>query len=156
MGDKVSKKENQLRQLQDLLNSDAITKEEFEVRKKEILFNENNKKEKKNILLIISSILTIIYLVLSLTSVVKIGMNISSDMETAAMGIATILVFPHYFLTFLALIFNVLGIFTRKKGFVLTGAILYTVAMVSFPIYFFFVVTQMILSYIGYAQMKKE
>jgi len=156
LGDKVSNKENQLRQLQDLLNSDAITKEEFEIRKKEIIFEKGSKKEKANILLVISCILTIVYLVFSFVHWLSVGIDMTSDLESIGMALAVVLVFPHYFLTFLALVFNILGIFTRKKGFALTGAILYTVAMVSFPVYFFFVVTQMILSYIGYAQMKKE
>ena len=42
----------------------------------------------------------------------------------------------------------------NKRGFALTGAILYAVAMVMFPFYFFFVVVQMILSFVGFAKLK--
>ena len=42
-----------------------------------------------------------------------------------------------------------------KRGFALTGAILYAVSMVLFPMYFFFVIVQMILSFVGFAKLKK-
>lgn len=43
----------------------------------------------------------------------------------------------------------------NKRGFALTGAILYTVALVLFPVYFMFVIVQMVLSYVGFAKLKK-
>ena len=42
----------------------------------------------------------------------------------------------------------------NKRGFALTGAILYTVALVLMPLYFMFVIIQMILSYVGFAKLK--
>ena len=53
-----------------------------------------------------------------------------------------------------AVIFNVLGWAMNKRGFALTGAILYTVALVLMPLYFMFVIIQMILSYVGFAKLK--
>jgi len=44
----------------------------------------------------------------------------------------------------------------KKRGFALTGAILYTVALILFPMYFMFVIIEMILSYVGFAKMKKD
>lgn len=75
--------------------------------------------------------------------------------EQIGAGIATVVVMPHLICTTLAVIFNGLGLFLRKRGFALTGAILYTVALVLFPVYFMFVIVEMILSYIGFAKMKK-
>jgi hypothetical protein len=43
----------------------------------------------------------------------------------------------------------------NKRGFALTGAILYAVSMVLFIPYFFFVLVQTILSFIGFAKLKK-
>ena len=54
----------------------------------------------------------------------------------------------------LAVIFNILGWAMNKRGFALTGAILYTVALVLMPLYFMFVIIQMILSYVGFAKLK--
>lgn len=71
-------------------------------------------------------------------------------------GIATTLVMPHLICTLIAVIFNALGLFLNKRGFALTGAILYSVAMVLFLAYFMFVIIEMILSYVGFAMMKKK
>lgn len=79
----------------------------------------------------------------------------SSGAEQAGAAIATAIVLPHLICTVLAVIFNGLGLFLGKRGFALTGAILYTVAMVLFIPYFFFVIIQMILSYVGFAKLKK-
>jgi len=43
----------------------------------------------------------------------------------------------------------------KKRGFALAGAILYSVAMVLFPMYFMFVIIEVILSFIGYARTPK-
>ena len=75
--------------------------------------------------------------------------------EQLGAGIATVVVMPHLVCTVLAMIFNGLGLFMRKAGFALVGAILYTVALVLFIPYFFFVIIEMILSYIGFAQLNK-
>ena len=63
---------------------------------------------------------------------------------------------PHLICTLIAVIFNALGLFLNKRGFALTGAILYSVAMVLFLAYFMFVIIEMILSYVGFAMMKKK
>lgn len=81
--------------------------------------------------------------------------NSANTAEQIGAGIATVLVMPHLVMTVLAVIFNALGLFMHKRGFALTGEILYTVALVLFPIYFMFVIVEMILSYIGFAKMKK-
>lgn len=81
----------------------------------------------------------------------------NSDVATQlGAGIATALVTPHLVCTGLAVIFNALSVFMRSRGFALTCAILYTVALVTFPMYFMFVIIEMILSYIGFATMKKQ
>ena len=43
-----------------------------------------------------------------------------------------------------------------RRGFALTGAILYTVAIVLFPLYFMFVIIQVILSFVGFAKMQSH
>ena len=78
----------------------------------------------------------------------------SEGANQAGAALATAIVMPHMVLTVLATIFNGLGCFLEKRGFALTGAILYAVAMVLMPIYFMFVVLQMILSFIGFAKLK--
>ena len=70
-------------------------------------------------------------------------------------GLATAIVMPHNIAAILGALMNTIGYFANSRGFALTGAILYTVALVLFPIYFMFVVIQMILSYIAFVRMKK-
>lgn len=79
----------------------------------------------------------------------------SDGAEQVGAALATALVTPHMICVVLAVIFNGLGVFMNKRGFALTGGILYAVAMVIFIPYFFFVIAQMILSFVGFAKMKK-
>lgn len=111
--------------------------------------------QKLNLLLLISFVIGAIYMIYSLvywTSTAGAG---ASTAEQIGSGIATVLVMPHLAFTFLAVLFNALGLFLKKRGFALTGAILYCVAIVMFPVYFMFVVIEAILSFIGFAKMKK-
>jgi len=113
-------------------------------------------KQKLSKCLLISFILGVLYLIYSATYWSGTVGSGTSTAEQIGSGLATAIVMPHLVFTALAVIFNALGLFMRKRGFALTGAILYTVALVLFPVYFMFVVIQMILSYVGFAKMKKE
>ena len=62
---------------------------------------------------------------------------------------------PHMICAVLAAIFNVLGWAQNHRGFALTGAILYAVAAAVFPLYAMFTLVQMILSFVGFAKLKK-
>ncbi|KXB62012.1 MULTISPECIES: hypothetical protein [Olsenella] len=111
-------------------------------------------KKKLNVLLLISFVLGALYL---LYSVYYWGGAGSSGMTAyrAGAAIATYLVMPHLASTAVAVIFNGLGLFMHKPSFALVGAILYAVAMVLFPMYFFFVVAQTVLSFVGFSQLRK-
>lgn len=112
-------------------------------------------KQKLSKCLLISLIIGAIYLIYSAFYWTGTAGSGATTAEQVGSGIATVLVMPHLVFTVLAVIFNALGLFMRKRGFALTGAILYTVALVLFPVYFMFVIVEMILSYIGFAKMKK-
>lgn len=112
-------------------------------------------KQKLNKCLLISFIIGLLYAIYSIS---YWGGAMTSGGETAEQlgaGIATVVVMPHLVCSVLAMVFNGLGLFMRKAGFALVGAILYTVALVLFIPYFFFVIIEMILSYIGFAQLNK-
>lgn len=83
------------------------------------------------------------------------GMASGDSAEALGAGIATALVTPHLICTVIAVIFNGLGLFMKKSTFALVGAILYAVSMVLFIPYFFFVIIEMILSFVGFSQLKK-
>lgn len=111
--------------------------------------------KKLNKCLLVSFILGILYAVY-LIAYFSGAVGGSSGAEQAGAAIAAALVTPHMVCEVLATIFNGLGLFMDKRGFALTGAILYTVSIVLFPPYFMFVIIQMILSYIGFAKLKKQ
>lgn len=111
---------------------------------------------KKSKCLIISFILGLIYVIYS---IVYWGGTASAAIDSSEMigtGIATMLVLPHLVMTIIAVIFNGFGAFLNKRGFALTGGILYGVAMILFLPYFMFVIIQMILSFVGYCLMRNK
>lgn len=113
-------------------------------------------KKKKSNCLLVSLILGVAYIVYLFAYFFGANANTNGSAEAIGVGLATALVMPHMIVTLLAVIFNILGWAMGKRGFALTGAILYAVAMVVFPMYFFFVIVQMILSFVGFAKLKTK
>lgn len=106
----------------------------------------------KNILALISIILTGLYLVYSayywLGVVGNTGVGFA---EYTGSFIATALVVPHLLCILIGFVFNCLGYFLNKKNFILVAAILYAVSIVLFISYFMFIIVQMILCFVSYA-----
>ena len=111
-------------------------------------------KTKKSKCLLISWILGVLYVLYLIGYIVNTNASMTETAEAIGAGIATVIIMPHLICTVLAVIFNILGWAMNKRGFALTGAILYTVALVLMPLYFMFVIIQMILSYVGFAKLK--
>jgi len=86
-----------------------------------------------------------------------VGTNTSTtdDAEAIGAGIATVLVLPHLLVTWLGIVFGLIGFFTRKTGFQLTAAILYSVGAVLFIIYAIFLLPSIVLGFVGYSSQKK-
>ncbi|RGD64486.1 hypothetical protein DXA98_10565 [Lachnospiraceae bacterium OF09-6] len=106
--------------------------------------------------LLISFIIGVLYILYSISYWSGTAGSGADTAEQIGSGIATALVMPHLICTALAVLFNGFGLFMKKRGFALTGAILYTVALVLFPMYFMFVIIEVILSFIGYAKTPKD
>ena len=77
------------------------------------------------------------------------------DAEVIGAGIATALVLPHMLITWLAVIFGIIGFFTTKAGLLLTAAILYCVGALFFLLYAAFLIPSIVLGFIGYSVQKK-
>jgi hypothetical protein len=86
-------------------------------------------------------------------SLSKIGTQSTDAASIIAFGLVSVLALPHLILVFLGGLFNILGWALNKKGLALTGAILYSVAMVFMIPLFYFLIIQTVLSYVGYATM---
>lgn len=113
------------------------------------------RKPKKSVLALISMILAWLYAIY-LISHFSGAVTTTEGVEQAGAALATALVTPHIVCVFIGAIFNSLGYFMNRHAFVLVGAILYSVAIALFPLYAFFIVIQMILSYVAFAKMKKQ
>lgn len=112
----------------------------------------------KNKLLLVALVLSALYMAYSAWYWLGGGASaqVSSDSASQLGGaLAAALVTPHLLLAFLGLVFNALGFAMGKRGFALTAGILYAVSMVLFPMYFFFVIVQMILCFVAFAKMRK-
>lgn len=113
--------------------------------------------QKKNKLLLISMILTGLYLIYIIAYFGGILANTGVDSyEYVGGAIASALVFPHLICVFIGFIFNCLAFFMNKRAFALVAGILYAVSMVLFMIYFLFILVQMILCFVAFAKMPKS
>jgi hypothetical protein len=110
---------------------------------------------KRSIALLIAAVIGLVYGIYIISYFVGTTANSSSGIEMVAVGIATALVLPHITCVLVALIFNIVGWAINKRGFALTAGILYSVAAVVFISYAFFVVPSIVLSFVGYAKLKK-
>lgn len=114
-----------------------------------------DERKEKSVLLLISAILGGLYAIYSIVYWLGAASG-TSGAAAVGVGIVTVMVMPHVICAVLAAIFNILGWSMSSRGFALTGAILYAVAAVLFPLYAMFVIIQMILSFIGFAKLKKH
>ncbi len=112
-------------------------------------------KKKHSKALLISGIIGLLYSIYIISYFSGNMANTKDSAELVGGAIATALVTPHMILVVLATIFNWVGYFTNKKGFALTGAILYTVGGVMFLLYFIFVIPSLVLSFVGTSNLKK-
>lgn len=112
-------------------------------------------KKKRSKMLLASAIIGVLYMLYSVFYWTGANTGNSDTATAIGAGIATALVMPHLICAGLAVIFNILGWAMNHRGFALTGGILYAVAMVLFPMYFMFVVLEVIFSFIGFAKLKK-
>lgn len=107
---------------------------------------------KRNNLLLVALVLSVLYIIYSLWywfgggAAGAVGADSASQLGAS---LATALVMPHLALTILAAVFNALAYFMKKRAFALVAGILYAVALVLFPSYFFFVLIQMILCFVA-------
>lgn len=112
-------------------------------------------KKKRSILLLLSAIIGVLYIAYSISYWTGANTGNTGTATVIGAGLATALVFPHLICAGLAVIFNILGWTMNHRGFALTGAILYAVSMLLFPLYFMFVLLEVILSFVGFARLKK-
>ncbi len=102
-----------------------------------------------------ATVIATLYGIYSITYWVGANSSTNDDAEAIGAGIATVLVLPHVLVTWLGILFGIIGYFGRKTGFLLTAAILYSVAAVLFFLYAIFLVPSIVLGFVGYSAQKK-
>lgn len=108
---------------------------------------------KRSRLLLISGILSAIYLVCILNYFIG-GIFSSGGIESISAGVISVLIIPHMFFVVLAFIFNWIGWAMKLRGAALVAGILYAVSILLMFIFGIFVIIQMILCFVAFSKMK--
>ena len=116
---------------------------------------------KKSRLLLISGIIALAYLVYIIGYMISTSNNLTAGNTAESLGaaigtsLAMAMITPHVIAVVIAFIFNALAWALSKPGFALTAGILYAVAAVLMFVYAFFVLPSLVLSFVGYAKLKR-
>ena len=113
------------------------------------------KSQRFSVCALISFIIGILYLIYSFFYWTDLSTSSSDVFEAVGNGLAFTVILPHLIATAVAVLLNALGCFMKRSGIVLAGAILYCVALLLMPIYFMFVVIEIVLSFVAYARMSR-
>lgn len=104
---------------------------------------------------IIAAILATIYLIFIIFSFsYSLSNSTSNDAEFLGNMLAVGLLTPHIILVCIGIVFNWIGVSTKKSWAILVGAILYSTSALIFLLYATFVLPSMILAFIGYSKQK--
>lgn len=112
--------------------------------------------KKRNVLLLVAALLGSAYLIYLVSYIAAAPVSMGNSAADAGTAIAMMMIMPHAALTGLAVIFNWIGWGLNKRWAALTAGILYAVAIVMMFMYFMFVVVEMILCFVAFAQMGKK
>lgn len=114
------------------------------------------KLEKRHVLYLISALLTTAYLIYLLVHFGNNAANSKTNEQAIGAGLAIVIVFPHMVLVGIGYIFNWLAYALKENWAGLVAGILYSVSILFMPIYFFFVVAQLVLCFVAYAKIKRK
>lgn len=103
----------------------------------------------------IGTVIALAYGIYLISYFAQTNAEAGSDAEAVGTAIASMLVLPHLIVTWIGVIFGIIGFFTRKSGFLLTAAILYAGAAALFFLYALFLVPSIVLGFVGYVNQKK-
>ena len=105
-------------------------------------------KKKRSICVLLAVLIATAYLIYVFTYFME-------NADTTAGAIATAVVLPHMAVLAIGVLFGWIGYFTRGTGFILTSAILYSVAAILFVMYAVFLIPSIVLGFVGYVRQKK-
>ena len=111
---------------------------------------------KGRIVMLIAALIGTAYLIYLISYFTGSVNNAAEDAEAIGSALATVMVTPHMIFVGIAALMSWLSVFSKLSGFALAAGIVYLVAIIVFPMYFMFVIIEAILSFIGYARMRKS
>ncbi len=103
--------------------------------------------------LVIAFVLGLAYLAYSVLYWLSVTFGMSSGLGQIGSALVTALLMPHWAATVAAVICNGIAVMRGGRTLVLVGGILYAVAVLLFPLYFYFVTAQAVLSFVAFARM---
>lgn len=109
-----------------------------------------------NTLVITSAVLGSAYVIYLMTYMAGSVDQGGSSAEKAGVAIALTLMTPHLVLVLTAVILNIVTVFTNSPIVALLTAIFYSIAALVFLLYILFVIPSIVLSWIGYTQLRKR
>lgn len=112
--------------------------------------------KKRNVLLLVAAILGSAYLIYLVCYMAGAPVDTRDSAADAGTAIAMMMIMPYALLTGLAVIFNWIAWALSKRWAALTAGILYAVAILMMYIYFMFVVVEMVLCFVAFAQLGKK
>jgi Fe2+ transport system protein B len=114
---------------------------------------------KRNIFLLIAAAIGLaygIYIVSYFATETASAISEGDALEMIGEGLATAMVLPHMICVLVAVIFNIVAWAINKRVFALTAGIIYSVSAVLFLLYAIFIVPSIVLSFVGYAKLRKN
>ncbi|MGB3414623.1 MAG: hypothetical protein WBA28_07905 [Microbacteriaceae bacterium] len=109
-----------------------------------------------NILLIIAAVLGSAYAIYLSTYIANSSSQTGSAGTKAGIAIAVAIMTPHLILVITAAVLNIITVFTNSPILALLTAIFYSVAALVFLLYILFVIPSIVLSWIGFVQLRKR
>jgi hypothetical protein len=104
----------------------------------------------------ISIILAVGYLILAMSLWAEGVSEASGSAEQIGAGIASLFILPHIALAFVGTLLATLGFFVRSAGLSLSGAIVNTVAAVTFIFWGFALIPAVVFGFVAYAAQKNK
>lgn len=109
-----------------------------------------------NVLFIISAVIGLIYTIFIISYMANTGDSGATSAEQIGISIAMAMIFPHVVVVVVSVILNFVTVFTNSTVLGLLTGIFYSVSGLLMPIYILFVAAPIVLSWIGYVQLRKR
>lgn len=110
-------------------------------------------RDKCNPCIIISLVLSLAYLIYCAYYWQASASEVADLAGQIGFSLAKVAAMPHIIAVAVGFVFNAAGVALPNRWMILVAAIVYVIALILFPLYFMFVILQIILSFVGFGLM---